>query len=170
MLTVQYIAKILQTQLGLDDQHIVVYNQRHEVPSDGSLYIVVGMMGFVPFGSQRFMIPTEDGMREETCQQFQETITIEAFSRDTSALEKYGNILGALKSTYAQQLQEEVGFHIGVIPTTMNDTSFLEGASLLYRVSTTIRVLRAYGQNRTVDYYDNNFSPVEVLTEKGEVE
>jgi hypothetical protein len=169
MLTVQYIAQIIQKTLGLDAEHIVIYNQRHEVPSDGSLYVVVGMMSYSPFGSQRYLVPVSGGLKEELCQQVQETITIEAFSKDTSAIERAPEIIGSLNSTYAQQLQEQIGFKIGIIPTTMNDTSFLEGASLLYRVSMTLRVLRAYGQQKTISYYDQ-FSPAELLTEKGVVE
>ena len=165
-LTVQLIAQILQRGLTLTDDQIWIYNQRREIPPTPGLFVIVELNGVMPYGSQNKFNPATD--TETLSQTLQEMITIHAFSRDTTAVERMAEIFGVLNSTYSQQVQELEGFKIGVVPTTVNDVSSLEGAALLYRIDITLRVLRGYSITRAVDVYDT-FSH-ELLTEKGVIE
>jgi len=54
-------------------------------------------------------------------------------SQNNDARARRQEILFALNSTRAEQLQEKYGFKIANLPTTFNDTSYVEGASRLTR-------------------------------------
>ena len=164
-LTVQYIADILQKGLALPEGRVWIYNQRRDIPSDDGLCVVVGVMGIKPFGVNNRFTGATDGATETLSQQFQETISIQAFSRSTVALERMGEIVGALHSTYAEQVQEAAGFKIGAVPTTINDVSGQEGAAMLFRLAITVNVIRAYSTEAPVEYYDTFSS--ETKTERG---
>jgi hypothetical protein len=166
-LTIQIIADILQNALQLDSEHISIYNQRNPIPVDDKLFVSVGMMGWQVFGNNKKYNGTS-GLVADASQYIQELISIEAFSRSTEAIRRVPEIVGAFNTTYATQQQETIGFKLATVPMTMNDTSFLEGTSILYRVSMTVRVLRAYSKQDAVEYYDT-FSR-ETYTEKGEFE
>lgn len=167
MLTVQYICDILKTELALRDGDIWIYNQRREIPIDKKFYIIVGSVGLKPIGVTRRNSATTDGLNDDLSQVFQEQIYIELFSQDTSAPENLPRVIGALNSTYSEQVQEKYGLKIGQVPVTINDISSLEGTSILYRFNITLNVIRAYDQTGEVDYY-NTFTE-KTYNEGGEV-
>jgi hypothetical protein len=167
MLTLQIIADILQKGLGLSEQRIWIYNQRREIPADTGLFIVVGQLGRKPYASIRKSEYTISGLSEKLAQSFQEQIFIEAFSADTSALERLPQIVGCLNSTYSEQRQEYYGMKIAAIPATINDISSLEGTAILYRFNMTFNVLRTYESIAPIDYYDSYQH--EIYNEEGKV-
>jgi hypothetical protein len=148
-LTTQYICDILQHEMDLTDDQIWIYNQKQNIPHTQGLFISVGQMGIVAYGVNR----RPEGTTEKLSQMLQEIISIELYSNDTSALTSLSNVLGALSSTYSIKMQEEKGFKIGAVPTSINDTSFLEGTAILYRLSLTYKVLRAYEVQKDIEYF-----------------
>jgi len=150
-LTILHICDILQDQMSLTDDQIWIYNEKQDIPTDPGLHISVGQMGITPIGNNRKFL----GTTEKISQTYQETIAIEVFSKDTSALSALPQVLGALASTYSIQIQERYGFKISTVPTTVNDTSFLENTAIVYRLSITIRVIRAYEVTKDVEYYEH---------------
>jgi hypothetical protein len=97
----------------------------------------------------------------------QETLTVEMFSYDTQAIERMPELIGSFNSVYSEQVQETIGFKIGVVPTAINDTSFLEASALLFRQTITLRVLRAYSKISKADYFDK--FKTEVFDQTGKV-
>lgn len=166
MPTVKLIADIIQTSLGLTDDQIWIYNQRREIPPGKGLFVVVGNMGIVPYGVNNRPVAVDGGIVESLSQSFQETLSINLYSNDTSALTRVSEVIGALNSTYSQQIQTSSGFKIGFVATSVADTSFLEGTSQLYRFTVTLRVLRSYNSTSSIDYYDT--FQTKAYTEEGE--
>jgi hypothetical protein len=148
-LTTQFICDILAHEMGLTDDQIWIYNQKQDIPPGTGLFVSVGQMGITVYGANR----KTEGITEKLSQMLQETLSIEIYSNDTSALSSLPAVIGALGSTYSLQTQEKYGFKIGAIPTTINDTSFLEATAILYRLSLTIKVLRAYEAQKDIEYY-----------------
>ena len=148
-LTTQLLCDILIHDLGLTNDQIWLYNQKQDIPSGSGLFISVGSMGVTTYGANRKI----EGTTERLSQMFQETINIEIYSNDTSALLALPNVVGAFGSTFSLQTQEKYGFKIGSLPTTINDSSFLEATAILYRLSITIRVLRAYETQNDIEYF-----------------
>ena len=160
MMTVQIIVDILKAVMQLDEDRVWVWNQREEIPKDKGLFIAVGMMGIVPFGSNSKPVSTVNGMQEQLSQQMQETITVNVYSYDTSAILRYPEVIGAMASTYSQNQQEKYQFRIAQVPSSVNDASFAEGGGILYRFDMTFRILRSYGTINDIAYYDTHSTTV----------
>ena len=84
-----------------------------------------------------------------------ETISVDALSQDTSALEYYPDILMSLRSTKAQQEAEKYGMRFDSIPFSTADLSTQEGTSMIYRINISFPVYRTYYTSRSIDYFDS---------------
>ena len=68
-------------------------------------------------------------------------------------------VITALHSIYAQELQEQNAISIFQIPSRMNSTSIIEGSARIYRYSLTFEVRYKHEYTKVIDYYDKfNFS------------
>lgn len=155
--------------MKLSSEQIWVYNQRRKIPPTEGLYIVVGMISTQNYGNNNSYspsLPTE--YNQQTSQMMQETLSINLFSYDNQAIERLPEALGALASIYSEQVQEKYSMQIGRVPTAINDTSYLEASAILFRQTITLRVLRAYSQITTADFYDNYTT--EIYNETGKVD
>ena len=152
--TPQIICDIIQNALVLDADQIWIYNQRRSIPEDKRMYISVGVLAIKPYGNNTKVEATATGMQDNMAQYIQETLEINIFSYTTEALERYPEILGALRGTYSQQVQEELALKIAVIPSNISDVSDIEGAARLYRIVITLPVLRKYSMLIGASYYD----------------
>lgn len=171
---INLLVKLIRDQLQLDNNHVVTYNQRIPIPPDDTIFVAVGLLGDKIYGHsisyQNGYIPSTVVGEPETVvlnevqtQNVQQIYSIEIMSRNNDARARRQEILFALNSTRAEQLQEKYGFTIGNLPTSFNDTSYVEGASRLTRYSITFNVLTAFIRTVPVDYYDQYLGP-EVIT------
>lgn len=153
--TPQIMASIMQQGMALSDDQVWVYDQRRELPKDGRTYVVVSLVGVQPYGNNRRYVQGTDALTAKLTQHFQETVSVSVWSRDIAVLGQYPTAVSALVSAYAIKSQEAHGMRIGTIPMSFVDTSYEDGASMIYRVTMTLRVLRAYAETPvSVDYYD----------------
>lgn len=164
--TPQIICDILARGMGLGKDQIWIYNQRRSIPEDKRLYVVVGIAGLKAYGNNNRNAwttgPTgpsgETGAtsyQDQLTQYMLETISIDLFSYTQESLQRYNEVLGSLRSTYSQQIQELMGMKIAEVPISMNDVSFVEGAALIYRINITLPVFRKYDMILNADYYDD---------------
>jgi len=167
MITPQIICNIIQKYMGLCDDQIWIYNQRRKIPPTQGLFIVIGMVSTVPFGNNQRYLGTIGNYRQEISQMMQETLSINLFSYDDSAVYRLPEMIGSFQSTYAEQLQEKYAFQIGVVPSSISDTSFLEASAILFRQTVTIKVLRSYSKVSESEFYDT-FN-TEIYNEDGKV-
>lgn len=162
--TPQIICDIICKVTKIPTEHVWIYNQRRSIPEDKKLYIVVGLISSKPYSNMLKNKSVADGMTDNLSQYVQEVVGIDLFSYTTEAAERYSEILGALRSTYSQQVQEALGLRIAEIPIAVNDVSAIEGPTILYRLSITLNVLRKYDTIVTTQYYDD-FTLEDILTE-----
>lgn len=161
-ITPQIICDILQKGMSLDKSQVWIYNQRREIPEDRRLYVVVGLMGMKAYGNNNIVTSVEGaGLNDNLSQYVQETITVDLFSYTTEAIQRYTEVLGSLKSTYSQKIQEENALKIASIPFSMNEVSQVEGATLLNRISISLMVLRKYDMILGAEYIDD-IGPVSI--------
>jgi hypothetical protein len=90
----------------------------------------------------------------------QETIQVDIFSRDNTALLNRWRIITSLNTIYAKQKQEENSFKMARIPTGFINTSVAEGSSNLNRFTLTIPCLVWYREAKLLSetgegYYDD---------------
>ena len=164
MLTVQLVAKIIQTVMQLEDGQVWIYNQRRTIPNTKGLFVVVGMVDSTPFAVN---LQNKGSTDEYRYTQMKETITIDLLSYDLSCPQRLPELLGALHSTYGEQLQEEYGFKLASVPQSVLNTSEVEGSSMIHRFTVTTVALRGYDNSSPIEYFDT-FSE-ETLTEEGVV-
>lgn len=136
-LSEQLIIDIIAQQLDLSAERIWVRNQNRKIPPDNGLYVVVGMVDAAPISSTSDVTSTEDGMIETQRVILSENIQIDVFSRDDAALRRRWEVMTALKSVYAQQVQEANYFKIYRMPRSFVNTSDAEGSSRLNRFTLT---------------------------------
>lgn len=155
------LGEILRREMGLKDDQTVIANQEFRIPSDERLYLSVALLGGKTFGvSTRYEAdPVTGELKESQGANRQEIVSILAYSKGSEARIRNWEIPVALKSTFSQQLQEKHSFHIGNVPTSMNDVSANEGAARLNRYSMTINLLVAYRKEAPVDYFTEFQTP-----------
>lgn len=135
----QIIVDILRTELGLPQSHVWLDELNYNIPIDESLMISVGVVSVQPMGAKSSLKTDDDEDVYEVIQTVQrEDINIDIMSRSATVLLRKWEIIGALNSIYAQQMQEKYRFKIAKIPTSFVNTSLAEGGSQLARFTLSI--------------------------------
>jgi len=160
---IKCICNILQTQLGLQNGQIWVYNQKRDIPNDFGTYYVVTYNGQRIIGNVRREFVTVDGMKEYQSVHSLASYSIDILSRSNTVRDARDQVLMALNSTYAQQIQESRGFQIARNSFQVTNTSELEGTAQLNRYTISFNVTYMSETTRSIDYFDT-FSK-KVITE-----
>jgi len=150
---------LLKQEMAMPDDSIWLANQNRKIPNDDRLYISVGMVDSQVIGNVNRTAPTVGGMSETQEIVMRENIQIDIFSRSNDAEFRRWEVVAALKSIYATQLQEENEFRIFQIPTSFINSSSAEGGSNINRFSVIVATHVWYKKTKTLatpsgDYYD----------------
>ena len=161
---IDLIRDILVEEFELDDDRVIIYDERTKLPTDEGLFILVAATGDPRVISNRNIpVPLTSSMSEDQQVNLQEQITISVMSRNFEATYRRWEVFAALKSIYAQQVQEEQAFKI--FPNgSISDLSALEGAAMLKRYDCNVTTFTWYSKTKVVDYYEH-FS-AEITTDK----
>ena len=165
--TVEVIADIISHEMDIPTGQIALHDQGVPAPGQTTgLYIAIDIIEKTVLSSNvRHEIRESDtDLWEVQTMRVREHICINVISADGEARERNHEIVFALGGTYAQQVQEKHGLHIGRIPSAfikVSDPAQAPGAS---RYTITITAQRAHYKEGAVDYYDQ-FQPAEILTE-----
>jgi len=153
---IKVVADIIQSEMGLDQDHIYLYNQKWRMPPDEGLYVIVGFMGARAFGAKTWYEndPVTQELTEVQSVNQQEMYSIDLLSRDSSARIRKQEVILALNSTYAQQMMEQYNFKIANLPVTFNDVSELEATAILNRYQLAFNALVVYRKVKSVQFYD----------------
>ena len=157
------ICNILQTQLGLQDGQIWVYNQKRDIPNDFGTYYVVTYNGQRIIGNVRREFVTNDGLKEYQSVHSLANYSVDVISRSNTIRESRDQAIMALNSTYSQQMQEARGFQIARNSFQVTNTSELEGVAQLNRYTISFNVTYMSETTKSIQYFDT-FSK-EVITE-----
>ena len=153
--TVSIVREIIKDQLSLTEDQIWIYNQRVKIPDTKGLFVAISRVGSKIYANNSSYVGNTTDLVEDQFVANLETISIDALSQDTSALEYYPDILMSLRSTKAQQEAEKYGMRFDSIPFSTSDLSTQEGTSMIYRINISFPVYRTYYTSRTIDYYDS---------------
>lgn len=147
-----HLGDILKAEMGLTPNQVWIYSQKRKIPPATGLWVVIEFLTGRPYGSKSQF--NSDTLQEEQSVNMSALFTIDIFSRNTEALDRKEEILMAMGSIYAQQLQEKFSFKIGRVPVTFNNLSQVEGTAILYRFQITFQVSYAVEKKKSADYYD----------------
>ena len=124
------LADIIQTEMGLANGRIVVYDENFKAPSDPEIYIIIRKNpSRVISSSNTFDSDTNEEVKSVT---LNETYDVEISSKNRTAQERHPEIIMALTSTYSEQQQEQHAIRI-FRTREITDLSIIEGASALRR-------------------------------------
>lgn len=166
--SLDFICDIIARELSISPERVLIWNERTEIPKDDGLFVLVGYSGGPKIMSSRnIIVPLIDGAEEHQEVNVQEMISISVCSKNIDALLRKEEVVMALSSLYAQNVQEANSFKI-FRASAIEDLSSLEGAGMLNRYQMTAVVFAWYSKTKVADYFDT-FSG-ELWTEKEKVE
>lgn len=147
---------IIQQEMCLKDNQIYIYAQPNIIPTDTGLYVVIEYKYSRVYSNRNLNYPTGSGtlsvLTQEQNVNTQEFLTVQLFSRSFEALQRKEEAVMALKSYYAQTIQEKYAFKLSVNPQILDLTS-LEASAMLYRYDIPVVFLSAYQKIKTVAWF-----------------
>mgnify|MGYP006945366417 CR=1 FL=1 len=154
MSSLDIIKQILDKEMQMPQGRVFAYNSSVDLPQDRNLFIVLHYTAKTPYSNNVRYENTKDGkLVEHQMSNFVEDILISLMSVNQDARDRAHEVLMALRSNYAQVLQEQNKVHI----TTQGDIidkSFLEATSRLNRFDVRAKIYVSYDKITNVDYYD----------------
>lgn len=163
---IKVVADVIQSEMGLGNDRVYLYNQKWRIPPDEGLFVIVGFMGARAFGAKTEYEndPITNELVEVQSVNQQEMYTIDLMSRDSSARVRKQEVILALNSTLCQQMMEQYNFKIANLPATFNDVSALEATAILNRYQLAFNTLVVYRKVKSVQFFDSFQIPPEVHT------
>lgn len=169
IITQKLLCNIVQEFLGLSSDQVWIMNQKRDIPTDSRLYVVVSLRSSVPIGTpKRHVVGGEDSLTVLHAYHAQETLQIDMISASQEATSRVPEVIMALSSDYALNLQELHGFKLATQPSSVNDTSAAEVTRNLFRTTIEVKCLRCYQTTKSVAYYEQFEN--ELHTEGGIIE
>ena len=154
MSSLDIIKQILDKEMQMPQGRVFAYNSNVDLPQDRNLFIVLHYTAKTPYSNNIRYENTKDGkLVEHQTSNFVEDVLISLMSVNQDARDRAHEVLMALRSNYAQVLQEQNRVHI----TTQGDIidkSFLEATSRLNRFDVRAKIYVSYDKITNVDYYD----------------
>jgi hypothetical protein len=157
------LAGLIQAQLNLQPDQVVIYNQQWVLPTDRNLYIVLEPRDSTPYGSSKRHECNSDGYTEVQTQNVREAVSIMLFSASDISRWARNQILFALNSDAAENLQEDLGFQIANLPTSFQNVSEVEATQRLSRYDLDFHILVAYTRRLTTPYFEKFTLPPEIV-------
>ena len=127
------IADILQVELGLDDEHCILGDQKFEIPKDEKLFVVVFDDSIKYIGNTKFLETDEESVNAgQEVQQASglHSIRIEIMSFGKEARVRKEEIIMALNSFTSDQVQEKSLIQISRAQSPVNATAAEETENL----------------------------------------
>lgn len=152
---------IVQQDMGIKDDRIFIYGQEYNLPTDRNLFVIIEFKYAKPYSNRNLTPVVDNVISEEQNLNAQEFLTIQIFSRSFEALQRRFEPAMALKSIYAQQLQEKYSFKLSWNPQIL-DLSILEESAMLYRFDLPVIMLTAYQKTKPVTWFDSFTAQVDV--------
>lgn len=159
--TLDLLRDIIQQEMSLEDDRIFIYAQPFILPKDKHLFVNIEFKYSRPYSNRNLTPVVGSNLTEEQNLNTQEFLTVQLFSRNFEALQRKEEAVMALKSVYAQQLQEKYAFKLSWNPQILDLTS-LEESAMLYRYDVPVVVLTAYQKTKSIDWFDSYRGAVRV--------
>lgn len=151
--TLDLLKLIIDKQLNMPEGRVWAYNGTQDLPQDAGLFIILSYLTRTPYSNNIRYENTESGLKEVQTSTFAENIMLSCVSRSVEARDRAPEVLMALRSTFAQYIQEKHHIHISTTEEIV-DSSFLEATARLNRFDVKCTVIRGYDHISEVDYYD----------------
>lgn len=156
----QLLCDVIQTYMGLGSDQVYLWNQKFNIPSDGRLYIAIGVAGVKPFGSSNIADGYGNTIQAVNCRAL---LDVFIFSRSTLARDQKEQVVLALNSQYAESQMEANCFYISPLTTEFSNISEIDGGAIPYKFHMTIAV-QYFVTNKLAEPYFTTFAQPTVVT------
>lgn len=150
----EYIAQIIKDYMDLDDDQIYFYNEKTSLPTNKTFTITVGFLSLRTIGIATNQTVTDGTMNEIVSANMGGQVFVDIFGRSFDVITRKEEIVQAMNSTAAKEMQIQYGFMIGPTPTTFNDISGIDGTAIPYRFQITFGVQFLSKKTKAINYYD----------------
>lgn len=146
---------ILINQMELKQDRVLIYDENLDLPNDPELFLTVEYRNSIMIANRNIFDTSGDVPIE--CQQVYmlESIVVGLLSRNLDAQLRKDEVAMAIKSQYAQLMQEQFSFRIGR-SVKIDDLSALEATAMLKRYDVEIMVYAWYQKTVTPGYMIGN--------------
>ncbi len=154
---------ILQTELGLDNGRVFIWDQKIKSPNDSGLYIAVAVIDCKPFANTNKILDNGDS---EQSVNMMATLQLDLISRGPTARTRKEEVILALNSSYSQSQQEKNSFYIGKLPpgSRFVNLSQEDGAAIPYRFTISVAMQYFVKKVKAALYFDD-IQDVEIDTD-----
>lgn len=148
--TILVLADLVQSQMGLENGVVAIYNQPRTIQPVSGLYVDVAFLGAKVYGATSKAV--NDGFNQDLSEvqtvSKLEMYQIDIFSKNAEARILNTEIIFALTGVAAQQACEVHAMRICQIPSGFVDLSQVEASARLNRYALTFNVFRSYSLAR----------------------
>lgn len=152
---------VIETEMGLANGRVYLWDQKIMQPKDSGLYIAVGVISCRPFSNINTPDGSGSGLDSVQSTNFFATLSVDIISRGPEARDRKEEVIMALNSNYAQTQQELNSFYIAKISSSFLNLSAEDGAAIPYRFNISVNLQYAVRKINPVAYYDQ-FQDAEV--------
>lgn len=152
------VCDIIQTQMGLADGRVYVWDQKINAPIDNDIYVAVSIPLCKPFGNN-IDFTNNSGLGAFQSVNVMGTVDVDIISRGPGARDKKEFVLMALNSIYSEQQQEANSFHIARLSTNFINLSNVDGAAIPYRYKISFHIQYAVTNQVQVPYFSSFDTP-----------
>lgn len=154
------LADIIATDMSLDADRVVVYDQNFIPPKDQNIYVIIALQSTRIIGSVNKFDPDTD--KEIKSTSLAETYNIEITSKNRDAQTRYHEVVMALTSDYSEQQQELNQIKIFRTGQIL-DLSFIEASSSLHRYRIPVIINSVKIKETGIVPFENFQTPQEVI-------
>ena len=157
---IKVVADILAHELPLDSAHIMLNDEKWNIPKDNTIFMVLTYLG--PDKTIASSNHTDFSVNPPL--EIQQTnkllnIQVDLMSYGSDARARKEEVEMALASQYSKRWQEKYQLQIAKQPAPLMDVSNLEGTSMLKRFTTTISVTALFTKTKPAEYYETFPTP-----------
>jgi len=149
--------EIIQSEMGLADGRVYLFDQKIPQPKDSGIYIAVSVLSDRPFGNTNRAQDNGGGLESQQYVSTVATLGLDIISKSTEALDRRMDVILAIGSTYSQQQQEANAFYISKLPAGRRfvNLSAADGAAIPYRFHIDVNIQYSYSKNTSIAYFDD---------------
>lgn len=133
---------------------VSIYAQNIKLFNTDRIQITVKTVSSHDYANRLTYIQTEAGVNQAQYLNQQRLMQVDVYSRNNEARQRFHEVIFALKSTYAQQMQDKYAFKLASISNGQN-LSGLDGGSEINRFTITFNAIVHYEKITPVDFYND---------------
>lgn len=145
---------IIQTQLGLANGRVYLWDQKIMQPTDSDLYVAVSVPTCKPFANSNRAVSITGGLAAEQFVSMLAVVDIDIISRGPAARDRKEEVILALASDYSQRQQTSNSFSIGRLSTSFLNLSDPDGAAIPYRYKISVNMQYAVAVTTPTSFFD----------------